>query len=144
MNVKLLLDENLSPRVAEILRKEDGLDAVHIRDRGLLEATDPEVLERAYAEDRVLATKNIDDFVKLARARELHPGIILLEDGDLVRDEQLRVLRLAVAALQAEGDMVNRVLRVWADGSVIFEDVPKSKGCGESFPLCASGLPRTP
>ena len=127
MNVKLLLDENISPRVAEILRKEDGLDAVHIRDRGLLEAKDHEVLERAYAEDRVLATKNIDDFVKLARARELHPGIILLEDGDLVRDEQVRVLRAAVAVLRGERDLVNRVLRVWADGKCLFEDVPTTK-----------------
>ncbi len=36
MNTKLLLDENLSPRVGEILREEDGLDAVHVRERGLL------------------------------------------------------------------------------------------------------------
>jgi len=126
VNVKLLLDENISPRVAQTLRTEDGLDAVHIRDRGLLEAKDHEVLERAYAEDRVLATKNVDDFVKLARARELHPGVILIEDGDLVREEQLGVLRAAVAALQGERDLVNRVLRVWADGNVIFEDVSKS------------------
>lgn len=69
MNVKLLLDENLSPRLAEVLRNEDKLDAVHIRDRGLLGAKDHEVLERACAEDRVLATKKLDDFVKLARAR---------------------------------------------------------------------------
>jgi predicted nuclease of predicted toxin-antitoxin system len=101
--VKLLLDENLSPRVAEILRKEDGQDAVHIRDRGLLEAKDHEVLERAYAEDRVLATKKVDDFVQLARARELHPGIILLEDGDLVRDEQLRVLRVPSPRCERSG-----------------------------------------
>ena len=127
MIVKLLLDENLSPKVAEILRKEDGLDAVHIRDRGLLEATDPDVLDRAYAEDRVLATKNVDDFVKLARARELHPGIILLEDGDLVRAEQLRVLRVAFAILQCERDLVNRVMRVWADGAVAFEAMPTEK-----------------
>ena len=126
MNVKLLLDENISPRVAQTLRTEDGLDAVHIRDRGLLEAKDHEVLERAYVEDRVLATKNVDDFAKLARARELHPGVILIEDGDLVREEQLGVLRAAVAALQGERDLVNRVLRVWADGNVIFEDVSKS------------------
>ncbi|MCL2447640.1 MAG: DUF5615 family PIN-like protein [Polyangiaceae bacterium] len=64
MNVKLLLDENLSPKVAEILRDADGIDAVHVRDRGLLRASDAVVLERAYAEDRVLATKNVDDFVK--------------------------------------------------------------------------------
>jgi hypothetical protein len=66
------------------------------------------------AEDRVLVTKNVEDFVKLARARDLHPGVILLEDGDLVRDEQLRVVRAAVAFLVPERDLVNRVLRVWA------------------------------
>jgi len=64
--------------------------------------------------------------VKLARARELHSGVILVEDGDLVRDEQLGVLRGAVAALQGERDLVNRVWRVWAEGNVIFEGVSKS------------------
>ena len=98
--------------------------AVHVRDRGLLQAPDGVVLERAYAEDRVLVTKNVEDFVKLARARELHPGIILLEDGDLVRDEQLQVVRAAVAILRPEPDLVNRVLRVWANGTSVFEEVP--------------------
>lgn len=105
MNVKLLLDENLSPQIAEVLRMEDGLDAVHVRDRGLLEAGDRVVLE-------------------LARARELHPGIILVEDGALLRDEQLRVVRAAVAVLQGQCDLVNRVLRIWLDGTTVLEDVP--------------------
>ncbi len=51
--MKLLLDENLSPKVAETLARDDGIDACHIRDRGLLGATDPEVLERAFSEDRI-------------------------------------------------------------------------------------------
>jgi predicted nuclease of predicted toxin-antitoxin system len=123
VNVKLLLDENVSPRIAVILGEEDGVDAVHVRDRGLLEAKDHAVLERAYAEDRILVTKNVDDFVRLARARELHPGMILLEDGELVRDEQLRVVRAAIAILRGEPDLVNRVLRIWDDGLVVFEDV---------------------
>jgi predicted nuclease of predicted toxin-antitoxin system len=122
VEVKLRLDENISPKVGEMLRDQDGLDAVHVRERGLLQAADRDVLERAYAEDRVLVTKNVEDFVKLARARDLHPGIVLLEDGDLVRDEQLRVVRAAVALLGPERDLVNRVLRVWADGRHVFED----------------------
>jgi predicted nuclease of predicted toxin-antitoxin system len=77
---ELLLDENLSPKVAELLAKEDGIDACHIRDRAMLESEDHQVLERAYLEDRVLVTANVDDFIKLARARDLHAGIILLED----------------------------------------------------------------
>ena len=38
-------------------------------------------------------TANVNDFLKLARARDVHPAIILLEDGAASRDEQLRLLR---------------------------------------------------
>ncbi len=124
MNVKLLLDENLSPRVAETLAKEDGVDAVHVRDRGLLGARDHLVLEAAFEEDRVLVTSNVDDFVKLARARNLHPGIVLIEDGGLPRDEQLQVVRKSVAVLQGERHLVNRILRIWLDGKTVFEEIP--------------------
>jgi predicted nuclease of predicted toxin-antitoxin system len=123
VNVKLLLDENLSPKVAEAIRNEDGIDACGVRDRGLLEATDAEVLERAFAEDRVLVTKNVADFVKLARAREIHAGIVLLEHGGLLRDEQLPLMRRVIAAIRDE-DMANRVLWVAEDGTMRFEEVP--------------------
>jgi predicted nuclease of predicted toxin-antitoxin system len=124
VNVKLLLDENLSPKVAEILCKEDGVDACHVRDRGLLAATDGEVLERAYAEDRVVVTCNVGDFVKLARARDLHPGVILLEDGGMARDEQLIALRRGLEILRGERELVNRVLRSWLDGTSVVEEIP--------------------
>jgi hypothetical protein len=42
----------------------------------------------------------VDDFVALARQRELHAGMVLLEVGDLYRDEQLVVIRAAIAAIQ--------------------------------------------
>jgi predicted nuclease of predicted toxin-antitoxin system len=121
--VKLLLDENLSPRVAEALRN-GGLDAVHVRDRGILGTPDHAVLEAAFEEDRVLVTSNVADFVKLARARELHAGIVLIEDGGLRRDEQLQVIQGAVLVLRAERDVVNRLLRIWLDGTTLFEELP--------------------
>lgn len=123
MNVKLLLDENISPMVAEVLRKE-GVDACGVRDRGLLEATDAEVLERAFSEDRIVVTKNVGDFEKLARTRELHAGIVLLEDGALTRGQQLALARKVISALTAQPDMVNRLLRVALDGTMIFEHEP--------------------
>ena len=126
MKVRLLLDENLSPRVAEALAKEDGVDACHVRDRNMLAASDQEVLERAFAEDRILVTANVEDYAKLARVRELHAGIILLEAGDLLREEQLRVLRRAVKALEGERDLVNRVLRISREEELAFEEVPPS------------------
>ncbi len=122
--MKLLLDENISPKVAEELARKGGLDACHVRDRGLLAATDAEVLERAYDEDRVLVTANVGDFLKLARARDVHPGIVLLEDGALPRAEQLRLLRLAAAAISQLGDLLNKVVWVAADGSMRVEDIP--------------------
>ncbi len=122
--MKLLLDENISPSIAGELARLDGIDACHVRDRGLLAATDAEVLERAYAEDRVLVTANVADFVKLARARELHPGIVLLEDGALPRAEQLRLIRVAAVTVRELGDLVNKVVWVAADGSTRFAEVP--------------------
>jgi predicted nuclease of predicted toxin-antitoxin system len=56
VHVKLLLDENVSPVVAVTLCAE-GVDACHVRDRGLLGATDPEVLDLAFNEDRILVTE---------------------------------------------------------------------------------------
>ena len=120
MNVKLLLDENISPAVGVTL-SNDGIEACGVRDRGLLTATDGEVLERAFVEDRVLVTKNVGDFERLASARELHAGIVLIEAGDLDRDEQLETLRRVVAHLELEADMVNRVLRVKIDGTMQFD-----------------------
>jgi predicted nuclease of predicted toxin-antitoxin system len=120
--VKLLLDENLTPAAAVAL-VADGVDAYHVRDRGILGATDAELLERAYEEDRILVTSNVDDFDKLARVRALHAGIVLIERAGLLRDEQIALVREIAAAIAAHGAMVNEVLRVGEDGSMTFEVV---------------------
>ena len=86
------------------------------------------MLEKAYAEDRILVTANVDDFEKLAGARELHAGIALVEDGDLLRDEQEAVIRRIVVAIEekyAEArDMVNCVMRVSRAGGPTFDPPP--------------------
>lgn len=48
--MRLLLDENISPKICSLLR-DAGHDSVHVRDLGRARATDDEVLARA-AEDR--------------------------------------------------------------------------------------------
>jgi predicted nuclease of predicted toxin-antitoxin system len=77
---KLLLDENLSPAIGLTLAGE-GVDVVHVRDRGLLQATDRVVFERALQEDRILVTSDVDDFAKLAAAATVHAGLVFFEDG---------------------------------------------------------------
>ena len=126
--MKFLIDEDLSPKVAERLRIEGGLDVIHVRERDLLGKPDPIILQRAYEEDRILVTANVKDFQRLARARELHPGIVLVLAGFLSRDEQLALMYKAVAELEQEllegKDMINRVLEIDANGECNFYDLP--------------------
>ncbi len=66
---RLLLDEMLSPRIAELLTSR-GVDALSVAaNPQLCGASDVEVLTRAVDERRVLVTNNVRDFESLRRAR---------------------------------------------------------------------------
>jgi predicted nuclease of predicted toxin-antitoxin system len=126
--MKFIIDEDLSPRVARYLCQEFCFDAIAVRDRGLLGATDLEVLGYAFNEDRILVTANIRDFEKLASAAEIHAGIVLILDGDLLASEQIEAMAAVVRVLQAEmtigKDLVNRVLYISISGTARFENLP--------------------
>ena len=90
--IRLYLDENLSPRIAEQLRRR-GIDAVTVRDLGLLGDEDRNHLQRATQMDRVLVTTDVD-FLRLAAENFPHQGIIfgIQEDhtiGDWVKRLEL-------------------------------------------------------
>jgi predicted nuclease of predicted toxin-antitoxin system len=120
--MKFLLDENLSPRLTSTLA-EVGLDVVHVRDRGLLSASDALVFSRAFGEDRVLVTRNYTDFRPLARSTQLHPGIVALRDGEMPLD-LLRTLLQGVLLRLSASDLVNRIAYVEADGEISYESIP--------------------
>ncbi len=126
--MKFLIDEDISPSVARTLCEQLLVDAVAVRDRGLLGASDREVLEYAFNEDRIVITANIQDFEKFARSVEVHAGIVFIQEGDLLRKEQLEVCLEAVAFLQQEiaggRDMINRVLYVSIDGTKKLTTLP--------------------
>lgn len=62
--MKYYLDEDLSPKIAMILRKH-GQDAISAHDVGMIQASDLEQLEYATANARCFITKNRNDFITL-------------------------------------------------------------------------------
>ena len=71
--MKLLLDSNLSPRVAQLLREAD-LDAAHVRDHDLQHATDAVILEFARLHSLVLVSEDTDFGELLAQQRKAAPS----------------------------------------------------------------------
>lgn len=81
--MRLALDENLSPRRIAAKLREAGHDVLALAEDATFEALpDPQVLELAASEKRVLITRNSRDFAPLARqwaeAGHSHAGIILI------------------------------------------------------------------
>ena len=80
--MKAILDEQLSPQIAFLLRKA-GYDVVAVAERDdLAGRTDNVILEVASREERAVITNNVKDFRPLAVERlaqgRAHPGLILL------------------------------------------------------------------
>ena len=82
--MKLLLDEDLSPRIAQSLRKL-GVDAVSVHEVGRQGLSDREQLEYAASEKRCVVTRNRNDYLILTREffgrNEPHEGVLVVSSG---------------------------------------------------------------
>lgn len=93
-DIRLLLDENLSPSIAPRLW-DSGIDSVPIRDRSMLRSPDHKVLQLAQKENRAVATINEYDFQQLVMKMASHCGVAVIPSGGS-RDEQFEYI-LAIA-----------------------------------------------
>jgi predicted nuclease of predicted toxin-antitoxin system len=75
--VRLLVDANLSPRVAEALRADEH-EAVHVAEIGLGNAADIEIVVDAEAEGLVVITADTDFPMLMALRRTTNPSIVLM------------------------------------------------------------------
>lgn len=81
--MRLLLDANLSPRRIAVPLRKSGHDVLALAEDAAYEGlSDPQVLELAASEARVLVTRNSRDFAPIARewaeAQRSHAGLILI------------------------------------------------------------------
>ena len=79
--MKVYLDEDLSPSIAELLRQR-GIDATSAHDIGNTQLDDRAQLEHATRDGRAVVTANVADFIQLAReavaTNTAHGGIVLV------------------------------------------------------------------
>jgi len=74
--MRLLLDNNLSPRLAPVLGAV-GWDVIHVRTFDLQRAAD-EVMRAARDDDRILVSADTDFGALLARSGESSPSMVLV------------------------------------------------------------------
>jgi predicted nuclease of predicted toxin-antitoxin system len=120
----LLLDENTSPRIVRTLWQHD-VDAVHVRDRGLLGAPDHELWKLALDETRTIVTINAKDFRKLAQRSQAHPGIVVIPSGGSP-DAQFNFIMSAVrwvSTTNSTAGFTNRYLEVEENGEIVVAEL---------------------
>jgi predicted nuclease of predicted toxin-antitoxin system len=104
--VKALLDEQLSPQIAELLRKS-GYDIEAVLDRDdLIGRSDRIVFEVACGEGRAVVTNNIKDFRPLAAEflaqGRSHAGLILLPSTRTRSRDAIAAIARAVESILSD------------------------------------------
>lgn len=120
--MKLLLDENLAPRLAQLLTLA-GHEAGHVRDLGLQRATDEEIFDRAAADGAVLVTEDTDFGAILAQRESTVPSLILLRSADPLTPDQQAALIVAEIPL-AEGELFEGAVLVLGRGRARVRSLP--------------------
>jgi predicted nuclease of predicted toxin-antitoxin system len=113
--LKLLLDENLSPRLVARLA-ELGVYAAHVAHLGRAGLSDPALFRYAFEHDMTVVTLNASDFLTLAADCDLHPGVIVLRVSGLTAEEQWEHLEPVIQLLACDpatrAGLVNEVIEV--------------------------------
>lgn len=116
--MKALLDEQLSPRIAELLRSR-GHDVQAVGERtDLAGRSDRVILETAAGEDRIVVTNNVKDFRPLAAERlvrgESHAGLILLASNRTRTRAAVELLADAIGRIFDEHPRGLAAMEIWA------------------------------
>ncbi|MFO7778564.1 MAG: DUF5615 family PIN-like protein [Nitriliruptoraceae bacterium] len=100
--MRLLIDENLSPRVARLLR-EAGHDAAHVVEVGLDNTDDAVILSAAADDARIIVTADTDFGALLAARGTASPSVVMLRSSDhLTPDEQAHLVAVVLTRVRGE------------------------------------------
>lgn len=127
MNVKLLLDEHISPSLVHRLAAI-GVYAQSVPHPGLSGRSDTAIWQYALDHDLAVVTTNAQDFIELLDV-ELHPGLIVFRESGLSREEQWKRLEPVVLHVLRSGDqdfLVNKLIEVTGPGKFTVREISKA------------------
>src|ERR1022692_4930096 len=111
--MRLLLDEHISPALVHRLA-DLSVYAQSVPHVGLAGRADLQVWRYALDHDFAVVTTNARDFIHLLN-EEVHPGLIVLRESGLTRDEQWERLKPVVKRVIESGDedfLVNKLVEI--------------------------------
>lgn len=119
--MKFLIDECLSPELAQLARAHGYPESTHVNWLGMASRKDWTISRRAVDEGFTLVTNNTVDFIALYRRQRLHPGLVFLNAAPKLMslDLQKRLFTMALANLRHE-EPGNEALEITAsaDGEI--------------------------
>lgn len=124
--MRLLLDENISPALVGLLAKLDAY-AQSVPHVGLAGRADHVVWRYALHHDFAVVTTNAQDFIELLDV-PVHPGLIVLRESGLSRQEQWERLRPVIELVKKSGDedfLLNKLIEIGGVGRFEVRDVPE-------------------
>jgi predicted nuclease of predicted toxin-antitoxin system len=124
--MRLLLGEHISPALVHRLA-DLSVYAQSVPHVGLAGRADRQVWRCALDQDFAVVTTNARDFIHLLNV-EVHPGLIVLREGGLTRDEQWEWLKPVVKHVMESGDqdfLVNKLIEIKGVGRFDIYEIPK-------------------
>lgn len=122
--MRLLLDEHISPALVKHLA-QIGVYAQSVPHVGLSGRSDASIWQYALDHDSAVVTTNAQDFIELLDV-DLHPGLIVLRESGLSREEQWERLEPVIQQVLRSGDqdyLVNKLIEVTGPGKFSIREI---------------------
>ena len=122
--MRLLLDEHISPALVTRLA-EVGIYAQSVPHVGLTGRADHEIWQYALDHDFAVTT-NARDFIELLDV-DVHPGLIVLRESGVSRNEQWDRLRPVIEHVKDSGNedfLLNKLIEITGLGRFEARDIP--------------------
>lgn len=124
--MRLLLDENISPALVGRLAKV-AVYAQSVSHVGLSGRPDRDIWKYALDHDFAVVTTNARHFIELLDV-DVHPGLIVLRESGLTRDEQWDRIKPVIEQLKSSGDqdiLVNKLIEITGAGRFHSRELPE-------------------